>query len=526
MQVTEPYVFDTTEGERTFPALFGEHEQLLVYHLMMGPDWEAACPGCTYTADTFDRAVEHLPPPGRRVRGHLPRTRRGDRGVQGPHGLELRLDLVRADDVQPGSRHRGRGAVPRRGRDARAELVRPRRRDRLPRVLHLRPRHRRPQHRSGSCSTARRWAAAASTRTGRAAATSTHDAAGLALGRCFRLAFASCSIAFTLCAVAAVVGRAARRARSRRPERARAEADGWAGAHAPARPAGAGLHASPTRTARRSRARRCEGKPVVYAFVYSTCRDTCPAQVQTIRGALDDLERDDVTRDRHLGRSRQRHAQAGAASFLLKQSMTGPDGVPAGHPRAARAGLEGVRDPAAAGRTSSTPRTRCWPTRSGFQRIGFPFDHLTAGAPRARSRRASSNLSRAVFERAVSSSASGARTSVPRWRRSRRTASTAACARTSSRRPARGKTLLGVELIRRVGKRALVLAPNQGIQQQWPRAVGARSRARPRRSPAPTCSSRSPASPTRRCASSRTRRSCSAGSRSRAGRTSARPPPA
>ena len=31
------------------------------------------------------------------------------------------------------------------------------------------------------------------------------------------------------------------------------------------------------------------GKPVVFAFVYSTCRDTCPAQVQTIRDALDDL---------------------------------------------------------------------------------------------------------------------------------------------------------------------------------------------------------------------------------------------
>jgi superfamily II DNA or RNA helicase len=37
--------------------------------------------------------------------------------------------------------------------------------------------------------------------------------------------------------------------------------------------------------------------------------------------------------------------------------------------------------------------------------------------------------------------------------------------------PGSGKTLLGVELIRRVGKRALVLAPNQAIQQQWPRAV-------------------------------------------------------
>src|SRR3954451_1297514 len=37
--------------------------------------------------------------------------------------------------------------------------------------------------------------------------------------------------------------------------------------------------------------------------------------------------------------------------------------------------------------------------------------------------------------------------------------------------PGSGKTLLGVELIRRVGKRALVLAPNQAIQQQWARAV-------------------------------------------------------
>ena len=34
------------------------------------------------------------------------------------------------------------------------------------------------------------------------------------------------------------------------------------------------------------------GTPVVYTFVYSTCEDTCPTQVQTIRGALDDLGRD------------------------------------------------------------------------------------------------------------------------------------------------------------------------------------------------------------------------------------------
>ena len=44
--------------------------------------------------------------------------------------------------------------------------------------------------------------------------------------------------------------------------------------------------------------------------------------------------------------------------------------------------------------------------------------------------------------------------------------------------PGSGKTLLGVELIRRIGRRALVLAPNQGIQQQWPRAVAEFTRTR------------------------------------------------
>jgi protein SCO1 len=34
------------------------------------------------------------------------------------------------------------------------------------------------------------------------------------------------------------------------------------------------------------------GRPVVFAFVYSTCKDVCPAQVQSIRGALDDLGHD------------------------------------------------------------------------------------------------------------------------------------------------------------------------------------------------------------------------------------------
>jgi superfamily II DNA or RNA helicase len=37
--------------------------------------------------------------------------------------------------------------------------------------------------------------------------------------------------------------------------------------------------------------------------------------------------------------------------------------------------------------------------------------------------------------------------------------------------PGSGKTLLGVELVRRVGRRALVLTPNSAVQMQWPRTV-------------------------------------------------------
>jgi protein SCO1 len=38
--------------------------------------------------------------------------------------------------------------------------------------------------------------------------------------------------------------------------------------------------------------RSFRGKPVVVAFLYTHCENTCPAQAQTVRGALDDLGRD------------------------------------------------------------------------------------------------------------------------------------------------------------------------------------------------------------------------------------------
>jgi protein SCO1/2 len=38
--------------------------------------------------------------------------------------------------------------------------------------------------------------------------------------------------------------------------------------------------------------RELRGRPVIVTFLYTTCEDTCPAQAQTIRGALDELGED------------------------------------------------------------------------------------------------------------------------------------------------------------------------------------------------------------------------------------------
>jgi len=43
---------------------------------------------------------------------------------------------------------------------------------------------------------------------------------------------------------------------------------------------------------RRVTMRALRGKPVIVAFLYSTCEDTCPIQAQQIKGALNDLGTD------------------------------------------------------------------------------------------------------------------------------------------------------------------------------------------------------------------------------------------
>jgi len=58
--VDKEYVFDTPNGQRTLRELFDGRSQLLVYHFMFGPYWDAGCPACSMWADGFDRVVVHL----------------------------------------------------------------------------------------------------------------------------------------------------------------------------------------------------------------------------------------------------------------------------------------------------------------------------------------------------------------------------------------------------------------------------------------------------------------------------------
>jgi predicted dithiol-disulfide oxidoreductase (DUF899 family) len=58
--VEKQYTFHTEHGARTLAELFDGRSQLVVYHFMFGPDWEAGCPTCSSTADSFDGVLAHL----------------------------------------------------------------------------------------------------------------------------------------------------------------------------------------------------------------------------------------------------------------------------------------------------------------------------------------------------------------------------------------------------------------------------------------------------------------------------------
>jgi predicted dithiol-disulfide oxidoreductase (DUF899 family) len=60
VRVEKDYRFATDEGSASLADLFRGRSQLLVYHLMFGPGYSAACPSCSAIADGFNGFAVHL----------------------------------------------------------------------------------------------------------------------------------------------------------------------------------------------------------------------------------------------------------------------------------------------------------------------------------------------------------------------------------------------------------------------------------------------------------------------------------
>jgi predicted dithiol-disulfide oxidoreductase (DUF899 family) len=61
VRIDKEYLFDGPDGQVSLAGLFGDSRQLIVQHVMFGPDWDAACPGCTAGIDELsDGILAHL----------------------------------------------------------------------------------------------------------------------------------------------------------------------------------------------------------------------------------------------------------------------------------------------------------------------------------------------------------------------------------------------------------------------------------------------------------------------------------
>ncbi len=61
VRVDKEYIFDGPRCKVSLAGLFGGRRQLIVFHVMFGPDWDAACPICTeFTSELTGAFVERL----------------------------------------------------------------------------------------------------------------------------------------------------------------------------------------------------------------------------------------------------------------------------------------------------------------------------------------------------------------------------------------------------------------------------------------------------------------------------------
>ncbi|MDP1748930.1 MAG: DUF899 domain-containing protein [Reyranella sp.] len=59
-RVEKSYKFEGPKGALSLADLFHGRSQLIVYHFMLGPDWEEGCKSCSFWADNFNGIPVHL----------------------------------------------------------------------------------------------------------------------------------------------------------------------------------------------------------------------------------------------------------------------------------------------------------------------------------------------------------------------------------------------------------------------------------------------------------------------------------
>ncbi len=60
VKMDKDYVFHAPDGEKRLADLFDGRSQLMIYHFMLGPDWDAGCVGCSFHSDHIDGTLPHL----------------------------------------------------------------------------------------------------------------------------------------------------------------------------------------------------------------------------------------------------------------------------------------------------------------------------------------------------------------------------------------------------------------------------------------------------------------------------------
>jgi protein SCO1/2 len=120
--------------------------------------------------------------------------------------------------------------------------------------------------------------------------------------------------------------------------------------------------------------RALRGRPAVVTFLYSRCEDSCPAEAQQVKGALDDLGRDVPVLA--VSVKPEEDTPASARRFIEEQGMTGRmDFVLGSRPQLARL----WRGFAISPQTENVEHQAriALIDAQGYQRVGFPLDQAT-----------------------------------------------------------------------------------------------------------------------------------------------------